>query len=899
MASPLVATKLYVPRLREGLVARSRLSERMRRGTQSKLTLISAPAGFGKTTLLAEWLAVSSPGRGIAWLSLDRNDDDPQAFWSHLLAALQAAAQAVGEDFPPLLTEGQNPDDAFIAKLLNALDSLPGDINVVLDDYHVIERPEIAAGLSVLLEHLPPQVHMVISTRADPALPLGRLRARGELVEVRSADLRFTLEEASAYLNGKMGLGLTAQDIAALGERTEGWIAALQLAVLSLADRDDASAFIASFAGSDRYIVDYLVEEVLQRVPDEVRRFLFLTCFLDRLNGSLCDAVTATGGGKEMLEALDRQNLFIVALDERRQWYRYHHLFADVLLSHLTDKARGELAVLHRRASDWYEQQGERFAAIQHALSSGDFERSAELIELATPEMQKNRGEAILRDWSRRIPMELVRNRPVLGIGFVGALVSYGEFEGIEDRLRDVERGLARLTQASTDPTANRIVVVDTAQLPRLPGAVELYRAALAQVRGDVPGLIEHAQKVLELAPLDDHVGRAAGASMLGIAYWSQGNLEAARRGWTEGRNGLQRAGHVADVLGVSIALADINRAQGHLREAIKICEQALDLAAAQGGRVLKGTADMEAGLCDLRRERNEMETARQHLARSQELGELAGLPQHPYRWRVAAALLRRDAGDLDGAIALLDEAERRYVSDFFPNVRPVAAIRARVRIAQRRFDEALRWRHDAGVSGGDELSYLREYEHVTLAMLLIAQDAGSDEALSLLGRLQDAASRGGRNGSVIEISLLQALAHRDAAESLAFLERALSLAQPEGYVRLFVEGGERMATLLKLALKRGVTPDYTRKLLAAFGQPLSKAPAPPDLIEALSERELDVLRLLRSDLGGPEIARELMISLNTMRTHSKNIYEKLGVNTRRSAVHRAEELGLLRRTQT
>ena len=478
----------------------------------------------------------------------------------------------------------------------------------------------------------------------------------------------------------------------------------------------------------------------------------------------------------------------------------------------------------------------------------------------------------------------------MLGIGLVGSLVSYGEFDEIEDRLRDIERAIATPSQA---------VVFDTTQLPRLPGAVELYRAALAQVRGDVPGLIAHAQKVLDLAPLDDDVGRAAGSSMLGIAQWSIGNLEAARLAWTEGKNGLLRAGHIPDVLGVSLAIADINRALGHLREAARICEEALRIAGEQDGPGLKGTADMHAALTDVCRERNETKAAREHLLASQELGEFAGLPQHPYRWRVAAALLQRDDGDLDGAVALLDEAERLYVSDFFPNVRPIPAMRARIWIVQGRFEEAVRWQREHLLSVDDALSYLREFEHITLARLLLAETPSSSELAGLLERLLDAATRAGRGGSVIEISLLQALSSGGAGEpavALVPLERALLLAEPQGYARLFVEGGERMVVLLKAALKRGIAPAYTRRLLAAFGPSQPKLPTHPDLIEPLSDRELDVLRLLRSDLGGPEIARELMVSLNTMRTHTKNIYEKLGVNTRRAAIHRAEQLGLLAR---
>ncbi|MGB3337368.1 MAG: LuxR C-terminal-related transcriptional regulator [Devosia sp.] len=901
MASPLVATKLFIPKRRSGLVDRLRLRERLHRGTKAKLTLISAPAGFGKTTLLAEWLAEAlSDDERVAWLSLDKTDNDPGTFWSYLIAALQSAAPGIGASLMSMLRGGQQPAEAVLAGLVNELSALSSQIHLVLDDYHLIDQPDIQSGMAFLVEHVPRHVHVVISTRVDPSLPLARLRARGDLVEVRSADLRFTDEEASSYFNDAMHLGLSAKDILALGERTEGWVAALQLAALSMQGRDDHSAFVAGFAGNDRYIFDYLVEEVLQRQSDDVRRFLLQTCFLDRLSGPLCDAVTASGGGRAMLDALDRENLFVVALDDRRQWYRYHHLFADVLQSHVGDDGRRELPILHRRASDWCEQHGERTEAIRHVLAGKDFERAAELMELAIPDMQKNRGEAMLRFWAHLLPAKLVRNRPVLGIGLIGGLVSYGEFDGIENRLRDVECGLALLEEAGTRPAeahANQIVVIDQNQLPRVPGAVELYRAALAQIRGDMPGVITHARRVLELAPPDDHLGRAAGSSLLGIAHWSSGDLVAAYEAWTAGKHGLQRAGHVADMLGVSIALADILLVQGHLREAMQTCELALRLV--QGDQVLRGTADMHAGLSEFHRERNEPEAARQHLSKSQELGERAGLPQHPYRWRVAMAHLLQDEADLDGAVALLDEAERLYVSDFFPHVRPVAAMRARVWIAQGRLDDAARWQREAGLDGSDTLSYLREFEHITLARLLMAQHSG--DAAPFLDRLLEQATQGARTGSVIEISVLQALAHRgttDIAAALVPLERALTLAEPEGYVRIFLEGGERMAALLRAALKRGVTTAYTRRLLEALGPAERRMPAHPDLIEPLSDRELDVLRLLRSELGGPEIARELMISLNTMRTHTRNIFEKLGVNNRRSAVHRAQELNLLARSQ-
>ena len=405
MLGPLLETKLHIPRRRQGLVARPRLVDRLSRGAESALTLVSAPAGFGKTTLLADWLAtVVADGRGAAWLSLDQRDNDPALFWTYLIAALKTAVPGLGGSALSLLESPQPPMEVVLATLLNDLSAISNDVVMVLDDYHVIDARDVLDGMAFLLEHLPPQIHLVIASRADPALPLARLRGRGELVEIRAADLRFTPEEAAAYLNGVMGLGLTAEDVTALEGRTEGWIAALQLAALSMRGRDDVAGFIAGFAGDDRYIVDYLVEEVLQRQSDHVRHFLLQTSILDRLSGPLCDAVTGRDGGKAMLEALDRGNLFLVPLDDRRQWYRYHQLFADVLQAHLLDEQPDDVPELHRRASAWYEQNGEPSEAIRHALAAEDFERAADLVELAAPATRQYRQEVTLRRWLEALP---------------------------------------------------------------------------------------------------------------------------------------------------------------------------------------------------------------------------------------------------------------------------------------------------------------------------------------------------------------------------------------------------------------------------------------------------------------------------------------------------------------
>src|SRR5271165_6551228 len=426
----LLETKLYVPRSRRGLVPRPRLSEMLDRGTALKLTLVSAPAGFGKTTLLTEWLAaaatVPAGGRLVAWLSLDRGDNDPASFWTYVIAALRTVAPGVGESALSLLQASQPaPVEAVLTTLLNDLGAIAADIVLVLDDYHVIDAREVQEEMAFLLDHLPAGLHVVIASRADPALPLARWRARGELAEIRAAGLRFTPSEAAAYLNEMMGLQLTARDVAALEGRTEGWIAALQLAALSMQGREDVAGFIAGFAGDDRYVVDYLAEEVLQRQPDRVQAFLLQTSILGRLSGPLCDAVTGQGGGKAMLEALDRGNLFLVPLDDRRQWYRYHHLFADVLQARLLDERPDQVPDLHRRASAWYEQNGEPQVAIGHALAAEDFGRAADLVELAIPAMRSNRQEATVRGWLEVLPLgvlpdDVVRVRPVLSVHFAG-----------------------------------------------------------------------------------------------------------------------------------------------------------------------------------------------------------------------------------------------------------------------------------------------------------------------------------------------------------------------------------------------------------------------------------------------------------------------------------------------
>jgi len=925
MSTPLLATKLYIPPPRLNIVLRPRQIARLNEGLHGKLTLIAAPAGFGKTTLVSEWVAARTEDRGlrtetvtsslspqssalstrVAWLSLDEGDSDPTRFLAYLVAALQMIAPTIGAGVVGVLQSPQPPPiEAILTALLNDITTVPDKFILVLDDYHVIDAKSVDTVLTFLLEHLPPQMHLVVTTREDPHLPLARLRVRGQLTELRAADLRFTPAEAAEFLSQVMDLDLSAEEVAALESRTEGWIAGLQLAALSMRGRDDIAQFVRAFAGDNRYIVDYLVDEVLQRQPAPVRRFLLQTAILDRLHGSLCDAVTGQERGQAQLEALERGNFFVVPLDDNRHWFRYHHLFADVLAAHLRAEQPEQVSTLHRRASEWYEHNGSATDAIRHALAAEDFERAADLVELAVPAMRRSRQEATMLGWLKALPDELIHCRPVLSVHYAGALLAGGELKGVEDRLRDAERWLDMTADGRERHQARsaNMVVVDEEEFRRLPGAIAIYRAGQALALGDVPETVTYARRALELVPEEDHLGRGAATALLGLAYWTSGDLETAHRTYAEGMARVHKAGHLSDAISGAIARADIRIAQGRLHEAMRTYEQALQLATEQGEPVLRGTADLYVGMSELHREQNDLHAAMQCLLSSKELGERTGLPQNRSRWCVAMARIREAQGDLDGALDLLHEAERLYMRDFFPNVRPVAALKTRVRVAQGRLGEALGWAREQGLSAHDDLSYLREFEHITLARVLLARsksdraDRSMREAIGLLERLLKAAEAGERMGSVIEILVLLSLAHQiqgDIPAALAPLERALTLAEPEGYVRIFVDEGPPMAVLLEAAAKHGTAPSYVRRLLAALGKAEDRTPVKQGLIEPLSERELEVLRLLRTDLSGPDIARELMVSLHTLRTHTNNIYTKLGVNNRRAAVRRAEELGL------
>lgn len=927
MADPLLETKLLFPRRRRELVARPRLDDVIDGASHAALTLVSAPAGFGKTTLLTSVMSAreAHEGHAAAWVSLDERDADPTRFWSYVLRALENASAGCAVGALSLLESGNTPIVVVLASLINELSVRPDELTLILDDYHLADSGDVSDSVTFLLEHRPPQLHLAISTRADPALPLARLRARGELVEIRADDLRFTGGEAATYLNTVQGLALTVDEVAALEARTEGWVAALQLAALSLHGRDDTASFIAGFAGDDKFVVDFLVDEVLDQQPPAVRRFLLDTSVLERLTGKLCDALTGEQDGGAVLESLERRNLLLVPLDGQRRWYRYHHLFTDVLQSRLLAERPADVAHLHRRASDWYQQAGDVEAAVRHAFAAGEVELAADLIELSVAGLRRERREAIIRRWIPDVPPAVVGQRPVLAIGFITALMASNEFAGVEQRLDDLDRVLAGGTDG--------LVVRDAAEWARLPALVETQRAGMALVSDDLAATIEHADTALALAAGDDQLTTAAASALKGLAAWSQGDLASALQSYTEAADGLEAMGHVADVLGCTVTIVDLQLALGRIGDAVRTLTRALALAARGADGVVRGTADLWVAMSRVAWVRGDLAAVAEHLDQAADLGEATGLPQQPYRWRVGMALLRSAQGDADTADALMVEAEKLYTGDFAPDARPVPATRARLHLRAGNLNAARAWLRTAGVNPIDELDYLREYEHVTLARVLLADHGATgnshalSDATSLLERLELAARAGGRVATLIEVIVLGALAHEATghrAEALDSLRRAVELAEPEHSVDVFADEGAPLRRLLGLlpptsgssallsvldgALAATSTTAEAQQHRGSVSTPIVGIPSRPNgtgthpdlaqrdlpaVVDPLSRRELEVLRLLASDLDGPAIARHLSVSLATVRTHTQHIYAKLGVNNRRAAVKRRHQLRL------
>lgn len=895
MATPLLMTKLHRPVGPRGSVDRSRLLDRLDRSS-GPLVLVSAPAGFGKTTLVAEWLASDALGAAaVAWVSLDSGDDEPRTFWTYVTTALGQVVPGVLDAVAPVLEADELRVDELVTAVLNEVHAL-GDRQVVLvlDDLHTIADPAILDGLSLLVDHAPTNLRLVVTSRADPNLPLPRLRVRGQLLEVRAADLRFREEEAAAYLVDAMGLPLTDADVAALERRTEGWIAALQLAALSLRDRADPSSFIDAFAGDDRYVIDYLAGEVLDRQPEQVRDFLLATSILDQLDADVCASLTGDDGAGAILQQLERDNLFVVPLDDRRRVYRYHHLFADALRAQLARERPDVVPALHLAASDHYDAHGRTELAVHHALASHDVDRAAHLVERAIPQMRQQRKEATLHLWFQQLPRSVVRERPVLGLGLVGALMTTGRFDDVDELLRAVEELLR-----TSEPT--ELAVSDREEFARVPMQLAMYRAALALIAGDLDDATVHAEVAFERAGDSDHLGRGSSAALLGLAAWGRGDVDLAARRYATALPELVAAGHLSDVLGCSIAQADIELARGRPDAAVDCYERGRRLIATAGS--LRGAADMEVGLADLCRERNDLVAATTHLQSADDLGPGSGLPQNAYRRALVLAQVRAAEGALDEAFRLFGVAEECFDGDFSPEVRPIHVIRARWWVTEGRFDQFARWADERGRSLDEPASYVHELELATLAAGAVASAAldgggrghsSSEGAAALLDRLLTLAEAQGRVGSMILLLAERALVHRAHGEDEAArsaVARSLGFAASAGWARIYLDRGEQMIGLVGTLVDDAQAGAAARRALRG----VRAEPSPPvgTLLDPLSERELDVLRLLRSELSGPEIAAELVVSLNTVRTHTKNIYLKLGVNSRRAAVRRADELGL------
>jgi LuxR family transcriptional regulator, maltose regulon positive regulatory protein len=880
----LLATKLHVPQTRRGFVARPRLADRLGQALGGELTLVCASAGFGKTALLADWARHSQ--RPVAWLSLDEADNDPARFWRHAAAALDRVRPGVAQHVAVLLG-GLQPTsfEAVVAALVNELAGMTEEVVLVLDDYHLIQAPPVHQSVEFLVEHQPACLRLLLASRADPPLPLARLRARGLLSELREHDLRFTPQEATELLHAAAGPELPEAAVAALAERTEGWVAGLQLAALSLQGHADPAGFVAGFSGSHRYVLDYLSEEVLDGQPDEVRELLLETSVLERLSGPLCEAVTGRADSQQLLEQVERANLFLVPLDEERRWYRYHHLFAELLRARLRQQQPDRERELHGQAAYWYEAHGVVDDAIRHALGAGEPLWAARLVERHVEELL-NGGERVTLDrWLSTLPEDVVRSRPRLLLSravsalIVGRLGEAEQIIGMADAARTDDR-------ESHDPSVGR----EASLAANVAAAAALLRAEVALIRGDAGGERTAAAKaVARLTPEDRVLGTFPGYHFA-MADWLDGRVQEAERGL---------AGVVADRLAVgetylalwaAYDLAQVQRARGRLGAAMRTHRQALEMAAPTGRPAVPAAGMALAGMAEVELRRGHLADAFRHASES-----IGLCRQLAYSAPLAAGLtilawIRQDRGDPAGALEAIAEAERIPNREVASLLNQAIAIRGRLLLAQGDLAGARRWVEERGVGEEDEPAYPREPEYLVLARVLLAQQE-PDRALGLLERLHHLAAAQGRVGSVIEVQALQALALDalgDQAGVMGTLAEALVLAAPEGWLQVFVDEGAPMAALLArlvatehpspVAPDSGVSPNYLGRLLAAFERASGHRARPAGhagamvvagLAEPLTERELEVLELLATGTSNRHIADELVVTVRPSRSTS------------------------------
>jgi LuxR family maltose regulon positive regulatory protein len=890
MAAPLLTTKLYIPPVRPDHLPRPRLIERLNEGVDRKLTLISAPAGFGKTTLLSEWARRSA--FPVAWISLDTADNDAARFWSYVIVALQTIHEGVGES---ALTALQSPQPPLIEQLLtgliNEIAQVPAPFVLVLDDFHVITGQHVRDGMTFLLDNLSRQMHLVLSSREDPPWPLARLRARREMTELRTRDLRFTSEEAASFLNDLVQLDLSPEDVAALEGRTEGWIVGLQMAVLSMRGRKDASGFIKAFSGSHRFILDYLVEEVLDQQPRDVQAFLLKTSILERMTAPLCNAVAATEDSQTILAQLEQGNLFLVPLDDERRWYRYHHLFADLLRYRLEQAQPGQVPVLHRRASEWYESIGQIVEAIGHALLAGDVEWLGRLVAENSLAAIYHGELATVTRWMDALPDEMMRGQPRLCVAHAWALAYAGQCDGIEAILQDAEKALAGPDEYPEVP------VLSTDEGRQITGHIAAIRAYVAALKGHWSHSAELACEALDRLPEADLRVRGWTAAVLGCALRSQGDFAAAAQAFAEAIAISRAAGDSYLEVDVLWEQAVLQYGQGQLHKVMSTCEEALQVAnqyTKQGGWPLPVTGYTYTLMSDVFCEWNDLETAlrygRKGLELCQQWGQADALTQGYFR----LAKVLHAAGETDDALEAIQESKQMARGLGASYVVAAGAHEARIRLAQGDVATATRLMKESGLGVHDEPKIEFCIGYLALARIHMAQGR-LNETSELLLRLLRMVEAAGAMRPVIEVLILQALvlqAQGNGDQALAALERALSLAEPEGYVRVFVGEGAPMGALLRQAAARGIRLDYVGKLLAALEGEMHRR-GMTELIEPLSEREMEVLRLLTTPLSTPEIAEELYLSVHTVRSHVRSIYRKLNVHKRMEAIQRAKELDL------
>ena len=913
----LLATKLNVPGLRPDLVPRPRLAQRLDESRGRGLVLVCAPAGYGKTVLLAEW--VRRGRHRVAWLSLDAGDNDPARFWRHTVAALDRVRPGISERMGPLLGPPAPPAfEPLVTALINEVADQPDAdqaLLLVLDDFHVISSQLVHSSLGFLLEHRPPGLHLALTSRSDPPLALARLRARGQLTELRAAELRFTPGEAAALLQqvaaapggARLDAPLPNAVAAALAARTEGWAAGLQLAGLSLRGQTDVDGFVAAFTGSHRYVLDYLAEEVLERQPGRVREFLLETSVLERLSGELCDAVTGRPGSQALLEQVERAGLFVVPLDEVRGWWRYHHLFADLLRARLQAEQPGRVLELHGNAAAWYAERELADDAIRHAVAAEEMTWAARLIEQHFNAVHSLRGEAAtVQRWLTPLPADLVRSRPRLLLAQAVPAATGGRLEAAEQLVDAAELAYTGTGEEPFEPTIGR----GGSLLVNVPAMIALSRGYLAQLRGDAKGTAEFGSRALAESREDEWILRSVAQGQLAVAEWLDGRLDEAERAFAQGIDGRRAADLPTWGAWESYELSLVQHAQGRLEAAMRTCEQALEAVASTGRAPLPAAGPAYVGLADVAYQRNELDSAVENVT----LG-IALCRSFVYTMPLAAGLatlawIRQAGGDPAGALEAMDEAVQATPGP--PGLlNPIPARRAQLLLAQGDLDGAARWTKEAGLGADDEPDYAREPGHLVLARVLLAQ-ARPGPALALLDRLYAAAAAQDRVGSLIEIGALRALAlaaSGDADRPVDALAEALTLACRQGYVRVFADEGPPMAALLArlIAAQRsgGAAAEVPLGCLARLQRALGAqdvAPgagrrsvtAVPGLVEPLTSRELEVLTMLAAGRSNQAIASQLVVTLDTVKKHVSHVLSKLGAANRTEAVTRARELNLI-----